>query len=173
VADVIHIGLGSNLGDRELQLSRAVDALRSIDAVAVLRCSSLFDSAPIGPPQARFLNAVAELECSLEPQRLLSILKHIESDLGRVPSGRWGPRAIDLDLLLWEQRVVADPNLQIPHLGLHQRRFILEPLCELVPDLVHPLLALPLCELLEKVGPQDVVRVGGSRWAFGEERARE
>jgi 2-amino-4-hydroxy-6-hydroxymethyldihydropteridine diphosphokinase len=160
LTETVHVGLGANLGDRERTLHAAVEALGRIDAVAVQRVSSLYESAPVGPPQPRFLNAVVELECGLPPKRLLGILKQIERDLGRNEGGqKWGPRAIDLDILVWEDRVVADPNLQIPHLELHKRRFALEPLCELCPELRHPLMGKTLAQLLSHLTAQDVVRL--------------
>ncbi|MFP2910898.1 2-amino-4-hydroxy-6-hydroxymethyldihydropteridine diphosphokinase, partial [Pyxidicoccus sp. 3LFB2] len=91
MSDTVYVGLGSNEGDRETHLVAALTALSRIDAVAVLGCSSLFDSAPVGPPQPRFLNAVVALECGLPPQRLLCILQQIEKDLGRRREERWGP----------------------------------------------------------------------------------
>jgi 2-amino-4-hydroxy-6-hydroxymethyldihydropteridine diphosphokinase len=154
----VYIGLGSNLGPREEALRRAVELLRHVDMVSVDRLSSLYESAPIGPPQPNFLNAVVEVSCALPPLRLLSVLKHLEVELGRRPSPRWGPRAIDLDVLLYDTRVVAEPQLQIPHLELHRRRFVLEPLCELNPELTHPVLGVPLCELLATVTEQEVAR---------------
>ena len=161
----VYVGLGSNEGDREALLVAALGALSHIDAVAVLRCSPLFESAPVGPPQPRYLNAVVELECPLSPQRLLCILKQIEKDLGRDPAGpRWGPRPIDLDILLWEGEIVADPNLQVPHLELHKRRFALEPLVELAPRLEHPVLGQPVAELLAQLDPQDVQRCEATQW---------
>jgi 2-amino-4-hydroxy-6-hydroxymethyldihydropteridine diphosphokinase len=166
VSESVYIGLGSNQGDREGFLRQAVSALGSIDAAAVLGCSSLYDSAPVGPPQPRFLNAVVHLECGLSPQRLLTILKQIEQDLGRkqnVP--RWSERAIDLDILLWDGRLIADANLQIPHLELHKRRFALEPLCELAPNIHHPLLGVRVTELLRNLGPQDVIRLESEQWS--------
>jgi 2-amino-4-hydroxy-6-hydroxymethyldihydropteridine diphosphokinase len=161
----VYVGLGSNEGDRERHLVRALEALSRIDAVAVLRCSSLFDSAAVGPPQPRFLNAVVALDCGLPPQRLLTILQRIEHDLGRRRDGtRWGPRSIDLDILLWEGEVIADANLQVPHLELHKRRFALEPLVELAPDLRHPVLGVSVKELLARLDPQDVRRLSATRW---------
>lgn len=154
----VYIGLGSNLGDREGNLYSAVDALRRVDLVCVRRCSSIYETAPVGPPQPRFLNAVLEIQCALEPVRLLSLLKQIEKELGRERRKKWGPREIDLDILLWEGEVVAEPNLQVPHLELHKRRFALEPLCELNPEIRHPVTGERMCDLLRKLGPQEVVK---------------
>jgi 2-amino-4-hydroxy-6-hydroxymethyldihydropteridine diphosphokinase len=161
----VYVGLGSNEGDREGHLVAALQALSRIDAVAVLRCSSLFDSAPVGPSQPRFLNAVVALECCLPPLRLLTILKRIEQDLGRRrDSARWGPRPIDLDILVWDGEVVAEPHLQVPHLELHKRRFALEPLAELAPELQHPVLGVTVKELLSHLAPQDVRRLMATQW---------
>jgi 2-amino-4-hydroxy-6-hydroxymethyldihydropteridine diphosphokinase len=162
VSGHIYIGLGSNLGDREANLYAAVDALRRIDTVAVRRCSSMYESAPVGPAQPRFLNAVVEVMCGLPPLRLLALLKQVERDLGRQRRKRWGPREIDLDLLLWDGEVVAEPTLQVPHLELHKRRFCLEPMCELDPDLRHPVTGETMEELLQKLAPQDCVRFEAS-----------
>ncbi|MCY1020486.1 2-amino-4-hydroxy-6-hydroxymethyldihydropteridine diphosphokinase [Pyxidicoccus sp. MSG2] len=164
MSDTVYVGLGSNEGDREAHLVAALTALSRIDAVAVLSCSSLFDSAPVGPPQPRYLNAVVALECGLSPQRLLCILQQIEKDLGRQRELRWGPRTIDLDILLWEGQVVADPNLQVPHLELHKRRFALEPLAELAPEQKHPVMGATVKELLGKLAPQDVRRSEATWW---------
>lgn len=160
----VYVGLGSNEGDREAYLVAALQALSRIDAVAVLRCSSLFDSAPVGPEQPRFLNAVVALDCGLAPQRLLTILQRIEQDLGRQRTVRWGPRPIDLDILLWDGEVVADANLQVPHLELHKRRFALEPLVELAPELQHPVLGVTVKQLLSHLAPQDVRRLPATQW---------
>jgi 2-amino-4-hydroxy-6-hydroxymethyldihydropteridine diphosphokinase len=160
----VYVGLGSNEGDREGYLVAALEALSRIDAVVVLGCSPLFDSAPVGPPQPRYLNAVVALDCGLPPQRLLTILQRIEQDLGRRRGMRWGPRPIDLDILLWEGEVVADANLQVPHLELHKRRFALEPLVELAPDVKHPVLGVPVKELLSRLDPQDVRRLSATQW---------
>ncbi len=162
--ETVYIGLGSNLGDREAALLSALDALRRIDAVTVLRCSSLYESAPVGPPQPRYLNAVVELDCQLQPRQLLAILKQIERDLGRTPTNRWGPRAIDLDILLWVGRVVAEHDLQVPHLELHNRRFALEPLCELAPEAEHGVLGRPVFSLLLQLRHQDVTRLSSANW---------
>jgi 2-amino-4-hydroxy-6-hydroxymethyldihydropteridine diphosphokinase len=163
VSESVYIGLGSNLGDREANLFAAVDALRRIDLVAVRRCSSIYESAPVGPPQPRFLNAVVELQSGLPPLRLLGLLKQLEQDLGRQRRKRWGPREIDLDILIWDGQVVAEPALQIPHLELHKRRFCLEPLCELAPELRHPVTGETMHELLRKLAPQDCVKFSAAQ----------
>lgn len=166
--ELVYVGLGSNEGDREAQLVAALTALARIDAVSVVACSSLYESAPVGPPQPRYLNAVVALACELPPQRLLGILKQIERDLGRARPGpgteRWGPRPIDLDILLWDGLVVADPNLQVPHLELHKRRFALEPLSEVAPSALHPVLGETVQQLLQRLAPQDVQRREATQW---------
>ena len=131
-----YIGLGSNLGDREAALRGALELLRD-DVVAV---SSFRETDPVGYlDQPRFLNAAAALETELEPRVLLERLLEVERELGRTRDGpRFGPRTIDLDLLLYGDRVVDEPGLVVPHPRLAERRFVLEPLAELDPDLVVP-----------------------------------
>lgn len=155
----VHVGLGTNLGDREANLARAAAAIAATAGVEIERCSHVFDSAPLGPPQPRFLNAVVELHTTLAPVALLQRLKALERSLGRVPGERWGPRAIDLDILLWGELIVAEPSLQVPHLSLHQRAFVLAPLCELSPSARHPVLGQSVQELLATLPEQDVRRI--------------
>jgi len=166
VTDYVYIGIGSNLGSRSQHLESAVRALEEIDDATVVRRSRLYESAPLGPAQPRFLNAAVQMECGLAPQELLSILKQIELDQGRQRTDRWGPRSLDLDILLWDNQVVADANLQIPHLELHKRRFALEPLCDLAPTAKHPLLGKSMSELLQRVLAQDVVRLASRDWPW-------
>jgi 2-amino-4-hydroxy-6-hydroxymethyldihydropteridine diphosphokinase len=160
----VYIGLGSNLGDRERQLVLARDALTRVEGIHLLRSSSLYESAPVGPPQPRYLNAVVELDCPIGLQVLLSALQRIELQLGRERGQRWGPRAIDLDILLWDGEAMDDSNLCVPHPELHNRRFALEPLAELVPTARHPVLGESIDELLERVLDQDVGKWPGSQW---------
>ena len=135
-----YISLGANLGDRERSLRRAIELLSAREGIRVARVSSLRETEPWGPvEQPSFLNAAAELETSLEPRALLDALLAVERSLGRVREGaRYGPRTIDLDLLVYGDTVVSEPGLVLPHPRLHERRFALEPLAELDPDLVVP-----------------------------------
>jgi 2-amino-4-hydroxy-6-hydroxymethyldihydropteridine diphosphokinase len=134
-----YVGLGANLGDRELAIRRAIDLLDVTSAVRVVRVSTLRETEPWGPiQQPPFLNGAAELETDLPPQELLGVLLDVERRLGRVRAERYGPRTIDLDLLLYGELVVDEPGLTLPHPRLHERRFALEPLAELDPKLPVP-----------------------------------
>jgi 2-amino-4-hydroxy-6-hydroxymethyldihydropteridine diphosphokinase len=124
------IGLGSNVGVRLSYLRRAVAALRGFGSV---RVSSVYETDPVGPSQPPFLNAVASLETSLSPRELLASLKRTEDDLGRIQRERWGPREIDLDLLLYGAETVDEPDLVVPHREMTRRGFVLVPLAELAP----------------------------------------
>jgi 2-amino-4-hydroxy-6-hydroxymethyldihydropteridine diphosphokinase len=133
-----YIGLGANLGDRELNLRRALERLEELGPV---RASSLRETEPVGvTDQPKFLNAAAELATDLPPRELLERLLEIERELGRdrATERRWGPRVIDLDLLLFGQEAIDEPGLMVPHPRLADRRFVLEPLCELNEDLALP-----------------------------------
>jgi 2-amino-4-hydroxy-6-hydroxymethyldihydropteridine diphosphokinase len=135
------VGLGSNLGDREATLRRAVEALGDLPQTAVVRVSSFRDTEPVGiRDQPRFLNGAVELETELQPRELLERLLGIERSLGRERRGvrPGGPRTIDLDLLLYGDATIAAPGLVIPHPRLHERRFVLEPLADLDPALDVP-----------------------------------
>lgn len=145
----VFVGLGSNVGDRLEQISRAVQRLGRLPGVRVSRMATIYDTEPVGPPQPEYLNTVIEMDTALSPQQLLETLKLLERQLGRVPSSqRWGPRVIDLDILLYDDRVLNEPALIIPHPRLHERRFVLEPLAQLAPKLIHPVLKQTIAELL-------------------------
>jgi 2-amino-4-hydroxy-6-hydroxymethyldihydropteridine diphosphokinase len=135
-----YVGLGSNLGDREQYVRRAIELLASEPEIDLLAVSSVRETEPVDfLDQPRFLNAAAEAETSLSPQALLERLLAVEQALGRRREGRrFGPRTIDLDLLLYGDKIVDEPGLTVPHPRLVERRFALEPLHELDPDLVVP-----------------------------------
>ena len=134
------VGLGSNLGDREGTLARAVELLSRASGVDVVAVSSLRETEPWGPvAQPPYLNGAVVLTTTLAPRALLDVLLGVEKTLGRDRGGeRWGPRTIDLDLLLYDDVEVEEPGLTVPHPRLHERGFALEPLAELAPDAVVP-----------------------------------
>jgi len=135
-----YVGLGANLGDREATIRRAVELLAEREGIEVLAVSALRETDPVGlEDQPRFLNGAAVLETTLGPRALLETLLEVERVLGRTRDGpRFGPRAIDLDLLLYGDETVDEPGLTVPHPRLHERRFALEPLAELDPALAIP-----------------------------------
>lgn len=135
-----YVGLGANLGDRTATLARALELLAEQPEIEIVAVSSFRETDPVGYlDQPRFLNAAAALETSLPPQALLRTLLNVERDLGRTREGpRFGPRTVDLDLLLLDDIIVDEPGLSLPHPRLHERIFALEPLVELDPSIVVP-----------------------------------
>jgi 2-amino-4-hydroxy-6-hydroxymethyldihydropteridine diphosphokinase len=134
------VGLGANLGPKEVTILRAVDLLGATEGIEVLELSRLRETEPVGvTEQPPFLNGAVALETSLPPRELLDVLLRVEQELGRERDGeRWGPRTIDLDLLVYGDETVDEPGLSVPHPRLHERRFALEPLAELEPELEIP-----------------------------------
>jgi 2-amino-4-hydroxy-6-hydroxymethyldihydropteridine diphosphokinase len=156
---LVYIALGSNVGDRAAMLARAVEEMNRA-GLRVLRQSSLYETEPVGgPPQPWFLNAVVEAETELPPQRVLQTLQQIEQTMGRQRSIACGPRTLDLDILLDGNSVIRSGELEIPHPRLAQRRFVLAPLAELAPALVHPLLRKTVAELLAEISDGGQVRL--------------
>lgn len=146
----VFLGIGSNDGDRLDNISQAVWWLGSMAGIRVSQMATIYDTEPVGgPPQPEFLNTVIELETTLTSHQVLEAVKAVERKMGRLPGGaRWGPRVIDLDLLLYDECVINEPHLVIPHPRMHERRFVLEPLAQLAPELVHPVLGCSVAELL-------------------------
>lgn len=168
---VAYIGLGSNLGDRQRMIRDALASLGRHSDVEVLRVSDIKETAPLGrASEPYYLNGVAEIRTTLSPEGLRNVLMSTEDMLGRTRRGRWGPRTIDLDLLLFGQQIVRLPHLIVPHPQMHLRSFVLDGLCQLNGELVHPLFHESVRELarrlgggnfmLDPAGPQ-LVSIGG------------
>lgn len=151
-----YIGLGSNLGDRRRYIKSSIEMLAGAPELNLTRVSDITESAPLGgADQAKYLNAVAEVQTTLNPQHLLMALADIETLLGRVRSEKWSPRTIDLDLLLFDRQVISSPSLTVPHPQMHLRSFVLKGLAQLNGDLLHPVLAEPVAALAERLNGCD------------------
>jgi 2-amino-4-hydroxy-6-hydroxymethyldihydropteridine diphosphokinase len=143
------LGLGSNLGDRLAELRRAVAALPDVVAV-----SPVYETAPVGgPEQGAFLNLVVELDTPRGPRELLDVCRRLEAEAQRVRQERWGPRTLDVDVLWVDGEIVDDPDLQVPHPRMWQRRFVLAPLADLAPDLVPAALVDAAEGAVSRLGP--------------------
>ena len=143
------IGAGANLGEPVRQIRQALDELEKSPGVRLGAVSSLYRTQPMGPvEQPPFINAVFSLECGISPQDLLVLLLDVEQRMGRVRGERWGPRVIDLDLLFYGGEIISEQGLEVPHPRLHERRFVLVPLVEIAPDIIHPVLKKSAFDLL-------------------------
>jgi 2-amino-4-hydroxy-6-hydroxymethyldihydropteridine diphosphokinase len=167
-AATAYLGLGANLGDRLANLRLALRRLQTLARLEEV--SSLYETQPQGvTDQPLFLNAVCRVATGLEPPALLRFLKNVEWEIGRRPGGQtWGPRPIDLDILLYDNRVVDTPDLKVPHPRLPERAFVLLPLCELAPELRPPQLRRTMKELLASVGEKGVRRIAPRGWEKGQ-----
>ena len=156
---IAYLGLGTNLGDREVNLDGALELLSANPGLRLLRRSMVYETEPWGvADQPPFLNAVAEVATTLDPDELLAVCKEVEQGMGRQPGTRWGPRLIDVDILLCGNNVVQLPHLEIPHPRLHIRAFALIPLAELAPLTVHPELGKTIGELATAAEGRDGVK---------------
>lgn len=153
-----YIALGANLGDRMGALRAAVIALAAADNVSPPSTSPLYETAPVGGPedQSSYLNAVVHIQTTLSSHALLDLLQSIEQENHRTRDIRWGPRTLDLDILFYGNQVIADGRLEIPHPRLHLRRFVLQPLADLAPNFVHPVLEKSIASLLENLPNDDI-----------------
>ena len=149
----VYIGIGSNLGDRRANVLEAAKHIGELPTTRVVRASSLYESEPLGDAKTWFVNSVIEVETDLSADAMLKRTQAIEEAMGRkrVKGKRWGARIIDLDLLLWNQEVIQKRNLRIPHPEMHKRRFVLLPLAELAPHVIHPKLGSSVSALLATV----------------------
>jgi 2-amino-4-hydroxy-6-hydroxymethyldihydropteridine diphosphokinase len=160
----VYLGLGSNLGNREGNLRMALRLLEPLCRVEEV--SSLYETAPVGvEDQPPFHNAVCRVTTGLEPEALLRSLQRVEFEIGRRPGGpRWGPRPLDLDILLYGERVVERADLLLPHPRMAERPFVLVPLAEIAPEVRHPTLSKTVRELLGAVGGEGVAMVAPPGW---------
>lgn len=155
------VGFGTNIGRRRENIRNALGAVGELPSTRVAGLSLLYETEPVGFEDQRwFLNGVLEAKTGLSAQGLLNGLLKIEGEMGRVRSFRDGPRIIDLDVLFFGDEVIKRPGLVVPHPRLHLRRFVLRPLWDVAPDLVHPVLGKTVAELLEELPPGETVREG-------------
>lgn len=153
---IAYIGLGANLGDPRRQVLEALRRLGEAEEVEVVKVSTLYLTPPMGPPsQPWYVNAVAQIRTRLTPEELLRVLLGIEVAMGRVRGERWGPRLIDLDLLLYDGEVITGTELTVPHPEMHRRAFVLVPLAEIAPEAWHPVLHKTVAELLALLDAAD------------------
>ena len=155
--NLVYLSLGSNVGDREAQLQ---DALAKLAAVgSVVATSSFYETEPVEfTQQPWFLNCAIALETNKTPEQLMAAILRIEEEMGRRRVQKKGPRSIDIDILLFGDTIINYPELTIPHPAMHQRRFVLEPLAEIAPELLHPVLKKTIGELLDSLPPGQVVK---------------
>jgi 2-amino-4-hydroxy-6-hydroxymethyldihydropteridine diphosphokinase len=155
------VGLGSNLGDRASTIRKAIEWLAGQSGNLLMACSSLYEAEPVGKTdQGWFLNCVIQVRTARDLLDFFHLLQHGEAVFGRVRKERWGPRTLDMDLLFFDEVVYSDSEITVPHPAVPLRRFVLEPLCEVAPDLVHPSIGAKASNLLEQlVDPSRVVRL--------------
>jgi 2-amino-4-hydroxy-6-hydroxymethyldihydropteridine diphosphokinase len=153
---IAYLGLGANLGDPRRQLSEALKLLNAAEEVEVTRVSTFYRNPPLGPAdQPWYVNAAARVRTRLGPEELLRLLQQVEAALGRVRGEHWGPRRLDLDLLLYNGEVIFAPDLVVPHPEMHRRGFVLVPLAEIAPQAWHPVLGKSAGDLLAELNPAD------------------
>lgn len=159
MAETVYISLGSNLDNPQQQVTRAIEEIEQIAETQVTNLSPWYRSSPMGPQdQPNYINGVAELRTDLTPHQLLDALQAIEQSHRRIRAERWGPRTLDLDILLFGSHVIQQPRLQIPHPGMTERNFVLIPLADIAPDLVLPN-GTTLVTLLEICSSEGIVRL--------------
>jgi dihydroneopterin aldolase/2-amino-4-hydroxy-6-hydroxymethyldihydropteridine diphosphokinase len=149
----VFIGIGSNLGNKEENICKAIKLIGELDSTEVIDASSFYKTSPVGfVDQDWFINAVIKIKTYLPPNELMSSLLSIESSLGRIRKEKWGARTIDLDILFYGNIILNEEDITVPHPHLHERKFVLEPFCEIEPEFVHPVYnksILRLCNELQ------------------------
>jgi 2-amino-4-hydroxy-6-hydroxymethyldihydropteridine diphosphokinase len=162
----VYLGLGSNLGNRQANLAMALRMLAPL--VRVEAVSALYESPPQPPaPPPPYLNAACRVVTGLSPVLLLRHVKRIELEMGRRPAARWAPRPIDIDIMLYDEQVIDEPDLVVPHERLGERAFVLRPLLDIDADLTHPVSGERLDRLLERVGTDGLAPVAAAGWELG------
>ena len=155
-----YIGFGSNIDNRLNYITQALQLLLEPDSVSLIQISSLYETEPVGyEEQDWFLNGVVAVETDLLLHQLLALLKKIEREVGREHRGRWGPREIDLDLLIYDQCCINTPDLIVPHPEMHQRSFVLVPFAEIAPDVLHPIFGQNIRTLLSNLNDEKAVKL--------------
>jgi len=175
VKQEIYIGLGSNLGDRLANIKKAIELMRK-EGIEIIDESSTYETEPFGyKEQGWFLNSVVKGKTELSPSRLWKSLEKIEKSMGREREVKWGPRIIDLDLLFYGNRMLNGKQLQVPHPELHKRKFVLVPLAEVAPKLVHPVFKKTISELLTDLRDNSKVKLlqGFGRFQSGRRKGRK
>jgi len=148
---IAYLGLGSNVGDREEYIEQAIFLLSKTPNVKMIKKSTNYETDAEGPgDQQPFLNAAIEIQTSLDPYKLLSVMQETENALGREREVEWGPRTMDIDILLYDDQIISDDKLQIPHPLLHERLFVLKPLSEIAPNVLHPALEKKIVDIYEE-----------------------
>ena len=148
----VFIGIGSNLSNAKENCLQGISKLNKSNEIKVIHCSSFYKTEPVGEPrQDWFINCVVEAETLLSPENLLLYLKGLETEMGRFSYVKWGPRVIDFDILFFDNKIIDTCDLKIPHPLNHERRFVLEPMGEIAPDLIHPVLKKSINELKKSI----------------------
>ncbi len=148
---ITYISIGSNLGDREENCKQAINLIEK-NGIVIKKQSRMYETAPCGlKGQPKFINMAVEVETDKKPEELLRVLKEIEKEIGRTETVKWGPRVIDLDIIFYNDLILKTQDLEIPHPYMHERAFVLKPLCEIAPDKKHPVIKKTVKEMLKNL----------------------